>query len=260
MTRSGYQLGDFDDVGQEVLRLQAQARVVADLEDEAYLALGIPERGTGVDLGCGPGFVAARLRRLRPGLTMFGVDVDGQTLLRASPLLAVARADLLQLPFRSGAFDFAFSRLVLRHVSEPATALAEVARVLRPGGVVMIEDCDDGSIVLDPEPPNFQTVLQARHAALRRRGADPFLARHLPALLRALPFHPVQVRALPVTSEQIGVEAFAKIVLAPATEAIDDDLLPRDTVLDARRHIEAWSKAPSSFGMTTALVMRGVRT
>ena len=47
-------------------------------------------------------------------------------------------ADLTSLPFRNGAFEAALNIVVLEHVPEPARALREIARVLRPGGRLLI--------------------------------------------------------------------------------------------------------------------------
>jgi SAM-dependent methyltransferase len=163
------------------------------------------------------------------------------------------------LPFQSGVFDLAFTRLLLRHIPRPERAVAELIRVVRPGGMVLVEDCDDGSLVLEPYPAGFAEALAARHASLRRRGAEPMLARRLPAMLRRTGLVSVALRAVVVSTEDIGANAFARIVLGPATEAIDADLLEDSQVLAARQSIAAWSESAVAFGMTTLLILRGFR-
>jgi hypothetical protein len=148
---------------------------------------------------------------------------------------------------------------MLRHIPQPERAIAEMVRVVRPGGTILIEDCDDGAMIIDPLPASFQRVCDARYASLRRRGAEPFLGRRLPAMLRDAGLTSIQVRPLSVTSEDVGVEAFMKIALLPITEAIDPDLLAADEVTAARDAIVAWARSPRAFGMTTLLTMRGIR-
>jgi len=262
MTRSGYVLGEFSDSREELRRLEQQAMAVAHAEDQAYLAAGLPERGLGLDMGCGPAFVAERLRRLRPELRLCGVDLDAGSLgeaRRSERLVALARSDVHALPFARGTFDLVFSRLVLRHIADPYAVLDEAVRVLRPGGTLVLEDCDDGSIVLEPMPRSFASVLAARHTSLRRRGADPFLARRLYSMLHNLPLKAIGISAIAVTSRDIGVAAFARIVLMPAAEAIDEDLLSPGTIQEAREDITLWGSSPQSFGMTTLLIFRGTR-
>ncbi len=98
-----------------------------------------------LDLGCGWG------RVLKPvsdrGGEAFGCDISGQMLSLAkkhleksghSPLLA--RGDGTMLPFRSGAFDMAYSLLVLQHLSKEngRRVLEEISRILKDGGTAHV--------------------------------------------------------------------------------------------------------------------------
>ncbi len=89
-----------------------------------------------VDLASGSGPVARELAR--PGRTVVGLDLSAEELRLAQkrgsgPLV---RADARVLPFRDGSVDVVTSALGLVVVRPLATVLAEVARVLRPGGVL----------------------------------------------------------------------------------------------------------------------------
>jgi ubiquinone/menaquinone biosynthesis C-methylase UbiE len=259
MTATGYRIGEFQDAAEEIRRLDSQANVVALLEDEAFERLGLPESGLGLDVGCGPGFVAQRLLSKRPNLELWGVDLDSRALALVNPEIHRVRAHAHALPFPDARFDFALTRLMLRHTPEPERAIAEMMRVVRPGGAILIEDCDDGAMIIDPLPESFQRVSEARYASLRRRGAEPFLGRRLPGMLRAAGLTSIQVRPISVTSEDVGVETFMKIALLPIAEAIDPDLLAAEQMSAARDSIVEWARSPRAFGMTTLLTMRGIR-
>jgi SAM-dependent methyltransferase len=101
-----------------------QGRVTAEWVDRVQAA------GPSLELGCGPGALAS----IAPGYV--GID------LAFVPLLAMgtraAQADMEQLPFRDGSIGFAFSWAALEHVPNPEVVLAEVERVLRPGGVALL--------------------------------------------------------------------------------------------------------------------------
>lgn len=89
-----------------------------------------------VDLASGSGPVARELAQ--PGRTVVGVDLSAEELLLArhrgaGPLL---RADARVLPFRDGSVDVVTSALGLVVVQPLAAVVGEVARVLRPGGVL----------------------------------------------------------------------------------------------------------------------------
>lgn len=97
--------------------------------------------GTVVDLGMGPGRLLEELDR--QGWSVAGVDVSGEMVSLARARLPEVADRLLQspmesLPFSSQSFDAAVCTGVLEYVADVPRALAEVDRVLRPGGIFVI--------------------------------------------------------------------------------------------------------------------------
>ena len=94
-----------------------------------------------LEIGAGSGDVAARLNRARPDLAITATDYDpvmvdtAATRLRRHSGVAVQVADATALPFGDDSFDSVVSCLMLHHVVDWESAIAEIARVLRPGGV-----------------------------------------------------------------------------------------------------------------------------
>ncbi len=115
----------------------------AILVEEALVhpALATLPRGTALDVACGSGRVAAHLAAL--GHDVIGVDAT-------EAMLALARPKVPTAEFRQGTFDalpvddnsvdLVTCALALCHQREVATAIAEMARVLRPGGTAVISD------------------------------------------------------------------------------------------------------------------------
>lgn len=98
-------------------------------------------RGRVLDAGCGTGGLLAVLRVQRSDLIRFGVEWDGIAAIRAKAksAAAITRASVNALPFADNSFDAAVSADVLCHAAvDPATALAELKRVLCPGGRLVI--------------------------------------------------------------------------------------------------------------------------
>jgi SAM-dependent methyltransferase len=96
------------------------------------LAKAIPSRGSVLDLGCGDGQLALSLMRLRPDLTIEGVDVVP----RPKTMIPVTQYDGVRLPFADKSFDYVTIVDVLHHTSDPAAVLAEAGRVARQGVVL----------------------------------------------------------------------------------------------------------------------------
>ncbi|MGW8557962.1 class I SAM-dependent methyltransferase [Streptomyces tubercidicus] len=92
-------------------------------------------RGTVVDVGCGNGKFIERLRRDRPDLRLLGLDVSFGIL--AGVPRPVAVADAARLPLASASVDGVLALHMLYHVADIPAAIRELARVVKPGGVVL---------------------------------------------------------------------------------------------------------------------------
>jgi ubiquinone/menaquinone biosynthesis C-methylase UbiE len=100
-----------------------------------------------LDVGCGTGQFAARLRRAVPGVRVWGVDLVADMLnkgadrwrLHADGVQPV-QGDSERLPFADGTFEFITCANSFHHYPHQDRAVAEMHRVLRPGGRLMIID------------------------------------------------------------------------------------------------------------------------
>lgn len=95
-----------------------------------------------LDFGCGTGALALRLAKA--GYEVTGVDISPHMLAqlerRAKKLkIKLVEANIFSLPFPDSCFDSAVSRWVLPHFSDWGSAVKEVARVLKPGGVIVFD-------------------------------------------------------------------------------------------------------------------------
>jgi len=134
----------FDSVGPEwdalrkvfhddVLRARAVTRMVSPGQSAA-------------DIGTGTGILASELARL--GIRVIGVDNSSRMLdaarakLDAEGITSVElrRGEVQNLPLEDEEVDAAFAHMVLHYLASPGEALREMARIVRPGGVVVVAD------------------------------------------------------------------------------------------------------------------------
>jgi SAM-dependent methyltransferase len=191
-----------------------------------------------LDAGCGDGrYLAALAAELPPRRA--GVDLSGRILETAA---ARVRADFRQasletLPFEDGAFDLVLCTQVIEHVPRPDVAVFELARVLRPGGRLVISTDNERNLVSQAlnaprtlavgtlrlrgargriespatpyAPPAFRTLLEAGGFAVERVETFRF---HLMWPLAAPPF----TRALNWVDEHLPPHEVGDILVAVA--------------------------------------------
>lgn len=151
---------------------------------DQLLALASP-RGAVLDDGCGNGFFLEYLRRHgAPAERYVGIDVSTGMLAHARRRLGddaeLVRADAGRLPFADATFDVVYARGLLHHLPDPSAGAAEIARVLKPGGVVVTLD-PNRSLVSDlpRRLANRTSHFDEGHKNFHVRELDAILAPHL---------------------------------------------------------------------------------
>jgi ubiquinone/menaquinone biosynthesis C-methylase UbiE len=134
-------LDDADDVEVALrwLRAVAELSPVREGKRRSYELLALQPGQWVLDIGCGDGGDLAALEEF--GARAVGVDAS-ESAVRAAraavPSAQVEVADAVALPFAPDTFDACRCDRTLQHVADPAGALAEMVRVTRPGGVVVV--------------------------------------------------------------------------------------------------------------------------
>lgn len=162
--------------------LEAQAAWLAPARGRLLRRVGVARRRRILDLGAGYGAVTGELRR-RGGGWVTALDREFTAVAETSA--HNVNGDARCLPFKNATFDLVFCQCVLLWVGDVATAVAEVRRVLEPGGVFIALEPDYAAMI--EQPPDIATR-DLWLAALARAGAEPKIGRKLPGLLAAQGF------------------------------------------------------------------------
>ena len=110
------------------------------LIDELEMAClkGFIENKVVLEAGCGTGLILQRIAKIAS--EAYGVDLSEKMLKRAKDKgLNVIQGSITELPFEDNYFDVVCSFKVLSHVEDVKKAISEMSRVLKPGGVLVLE-------------------------------------------------------------------------------------------------------------------------
>jgi SAM-dependent methyltransferase len=152
-----------------------------------YLASGMHV----LDCGCGPGTITLDIaEHVRPG-TVVGVDMSESQVdlaTRSATARGLANVEFRQgnayaLPFADASFDAVFSHALLEHLAEPARAIAQFRRVLKPGGWLGVCTPDWGGFLYSPATPELLSAVRHFEALQVRNGGDARIGHKLLGLL-----------------------------------------------------------------------------
>ncbi len=159
---------------------------VREWKERTFAALEPRPGAVLLDLGCGTGEdVLALARLVAPGGRAIGVDASAAMVAEARRRADAAgagatveflHADAHALTLPDDAVDGARVERVLQHLDDPGRAVAELARVVRPGGRVVAAEPDWGTFVIDSDDPAIAAVVAA---AAARRLRSPGVGRTL---------------------------------------------------------------------------------
>ena len=166
-------------------------------DSAAYLLAHLRAGMDLLDVGCGPASITADLtERVAPGRVV-ALDAAAGALEAAratlrerglSEQVELTCGDIMALPFEDASFDIVHAHQVLQHLADPVSALAEMRRVTRPGGIVAVRDAVYSAMTWFPEPAGMEQWRSVYMATARANGGEPDAGSRLLSWARAAGF------------------------------------------------------------------------
>ena len=157
-----------------------------------------------LDFGCGPGTISVGLAKaVAPG-ELHGIDLEATQIDMARAAAdagghgnaSFRTGDVTRLPFEDETFDVAHCHAVLMHVPDLDAALAEVKRVLKPGGIIAARELVTSSNFYEPDPDgHLAQATEVFRKLLAANGGHPELGRELKSVLVNAGFADVRATA-----------------------------------------------------------------
>ena len=253
-------------------RLETLAQSDSQATSEFWDRAGLTEGASCLDLGCGPGAVTVALAR-RAGRTgaVLAVDRDRDAVEVAQQRLAAAGISNVEFLVCDAydfveheKFDFAYSRLLLHHVSRPGDLLRAMWNAVRPGGRIAVDDADFDGAFCYPPNDGFSFWQERYSQVVRHHGGDPTLGRKLVSLFvdAGLPLPEVHItqralrdgpaKQIPMLTLQetsatmIDAGIATRQEVDAAVAAMAAFVADPTTVYAGPRHVEVWAQKDSS--------------
>lgn len=186
-------------------RLERQSHELAHESEWLFDRIGVRKGWRVIEMGCGPrGCLGSLSKRVGATGRVVGVERSAEQVERARKFVAdshlmnveVLDADARAVGLPERTFDLATARLVLVNVPRPEEIVAEMARLVRPGGVIALHEPDSTTQRCDPPLAAQTRLLQILNAYAEINGIDRSIGLRVPRMLRDLGLFDIRVNPL----------------------------------------------------------------
>jgi ubiquinone/menaquinone biosynthesis C-methylase UbiE len=244
------------------LKLQQSLEFYHRYKAKTFEAMHLVVGASVLEVGCGTGDDAIALAQIvGPSGQVTAID-RSQTMLREAiastqPLalpIEFVLADAQQLPFADHTFDGARVDRTLQHIADPAAVIAEMARVVRPGGWIVAMEPDWGTFVVN-------STQRAITRQLLNFWCDSFpsgwVGRYLRQDLRQAGLTDIQVvpETLVITQFDLADQVFDLVQTAQAT--VEAGLVSSSEAQAWLSELQAFDRAQAFFSSFTGFIVSG---
>jgi len=233
---------------------------------QALEAMALREGEAVLDVGCGAGDVLLELS-IAVGASGRPVGVDLSRAMAAEARRRVREiglraevclTDAASLPFADGTFDGCYIERVLCHVASPTAVLAELVRVVKPGGLVAAMEPDLTASVVDL--PEAEVVEKLRRWSAERRARNPRIGSQLARRLAEAGLTAISVSAVPVLMRGRPSKHLEDRERTIAAQACDEGFISEDEARSYLALLDQTMAAERWFSMILMFLAMGRKT
>ncbi len=200
----------------ELKRLMAQIELCWKKEFQILECIGLTNDHSVLEVGSGPGYYTEKLINQWPGavLTVIETDIDMITLAKENlnqykNKIHFINGSTYDTGLISESFDFIIARFVFQHLDNPVEAAAELKRLLKPKGKLVIIDIDANLYgIVSPYFKGLEPVYKKHAIAQAKRGGNRLIGRDLWKILTRIGLNNTDIHAYVYHSDETGLDAF----------------------------------------------------
>ena len=247
--------------------LDAAARLVAEGKRLSHARMRLSPGDAALDVGCGPGSDTLALAELvGPAGRVEGIDHDAAMVAeadrRAAEVGVSARVrhhqgDAYALPFADATFHAARSERLFLHLDQPERAVGEMARVVRPGGRVVVVDTDWGTRSVDT--PEVELERRIARVLTETCLANGYSGRRLYGLMKDAGLDDLEVDLVPLLVTDYELWRLLSRMEMAFEVAVRDGVMTADEARRLDASFREKHAAGTFFASTTVVMVSGTR-
>lgn len=247
--------------------LEAAARLVAEGKRLSYARMHLSPGATVLDVGCGPGTDTLPLAEIvGPAGSVRGIDRDPAMLAEAgrraeaagvADRVEHAEGDACALAFADASFDAVRSERLLLHLAEPERAVAEMVRVTRPGGRVVLMDTDWGTRSVDT--PEVELERRIARVLTERCLDNGYSGRRLYGLMRGAGIPSPEVDLVPLHTTDYDLWRLLSRMEMAFEVAVAEGVMTDEEVRRLDASFREKHAAGTFFASTMVMMVSGAR-
>ena len=243
--------------------LQKVAQIVSNYKTDSYRLMEIKHGHSVLDVGCGPGTDAVNLAKLVGSSgKVFGIDSDPEMIALAHTSLlnneygeriSYKVADAKELPFPENRFDASRCERVFQHLDQPEAALAEMIRVTKSKGKIVVLDTDWSTLSIDTCEKDIENRLNRfRLASFIKNG---YSGRELFRFFVSHEMQDVSIRICPVFQTSYAVTRQGALLDKLEQRALELNIISTDELQRWHEDLENKEKRGTFFSCLNQIIV-----